>query len=100
MVLSGLMRKSLKTMKVLPARKTVICTPVEKQTTKSGLVITPDEKQSQEMGVVYAVGAGTPPIVMKKGDVIVYAKYSDNKVVIESTEFNFIRFEDIKAKVQ
>ena len=86
-------------MKLRPAAKTIICTPVKVERTKSGLIIVADEREKPEIGVVYAIGSGKLPVPLKVGDHVVYRKYSDNKVTIETSEFNFIRFEDVVAKL-
>lgn len=86
-------------MKILPAEKIVICKPAPKQKTKSGIVLPTPDKGAPEIGIVYAVGKGKRPLPLKKGDTLVYRRYTDNKVFLEALEFNFVRFEDITGVI-
>lgn len=81
------------------ANKIVVCTRVMREKSKSGLIIPDDDKQKPELGIVHAIGKGTKPIAMKKGDTIAYRRYADNKIVINGTEYNFISFADVLANV-
>lgn len=86
--------------KIVAAANTVVCIKVEPEKTKSGLEIpVADGKNAPEIGKVYDIGPekkkGDLPIKVAVGDRIVYRRYTDNKVLINSEEYNFIDFKDI-----
>lgn len=88
-------------MKILPSKRTIICTEIKDKTTSSGLMLPEGEKgKESELGVVYAIGEGKLPMDIKVGDTIVFRRYTENKVFIESERFNFIDFKDIVGVVQ
>ncbi len=79
----------------------------EDKTTKSGIVIpdTANEEKPQE-GLVKAVGSGKiengkkiEPEV-KKGDKVIFAKYSGSEIEIDGKEHLILKGEDILAVVE
>lgn len=82
---------------LIPANKIVICKDAPREKLKSGVELINQEKGEPEVGIVYAIGTGKRPVALKVGDKIVYRKYSENKVFIGGTRYNFVRFEDIVA---
>ena len=73
---------------------------------KKGSIILPDtvEKERSEKGKVIATGAGKldkdgkrVPLQVKKGDVVLFTKYSPNEVKIDGKEYLIIKEEDILA---
>ncbi|OGN06670.1 MAG: co-chaperone GroES [Candidatus Yanofskybacteria bacterium RIFCSPHIGHO2_01_FULL_45_42] len=75
---------------------------------KKGGIILPDtvEKERSEKGKVVAVGPGKrdkdgkriPPDV-KKGDVVLFTKYSPNEVRVDGKEYLVIKEDDILAVI-
>jgi len=73
---------------------------------KKGNIILPDtiEKEKSEKGRVIAVGPGKIdkdgkriPIQVKKGDVVLFTKYSPNEVKVDGKDYLVIKEEDILA---
>lgn len=87
-------------MEIKPSKKIVICTEVKDSKTGAGILLSIDDEQSKpEMGIVYAIGEGTLPIEINVGDTIIYRKYTENKVFVQTEAFNFIDFKDIVGVV-
>lgn len=78
---------------VRPSKNVVVCVNVTSHKTKSGLHL-PNTENKPEMGEVVAFGEGKKPIDFKIGDVIIFRKYTDNRVFMHGHEFNFVRFSD------
>lgn len=72
----------------------------EEKKTKGGIFI-PDtaSKEKPQIGKVVAVGDSNKIKGVKKGDKIVFAKYSGSEVEIEGKEYLIIKFEEILAVV-
>jgi len=75
--------------------------------TKSGIVL-PDtiDKEKPEQGKVIAIGPGRIdsngkriPMNVKKGDIVLFTKYTPNEVKIKNKEYLIIKEEDILAKI-
>jgi chaperonin GroES len=84
----------------------VVVTPLEAEERTAGGVILPDAaKEKPQQGKVVAIGPGkllkdgkrASPSV-KKGDVVVYGKYSGTDVKVEGKEFKILRESEILAK--
>ena len=77
-----------------------------KEEKKKGGIILPDtvEKERSEKGKVVAVGPGKldkdgkrVPIDVKKGDVVLFTKYSPNEVKVDGKEYLIIKEDDVLA---
>ena len=94
-------------MKVKPLADRVLVKPQEEAEVKKGGIIIPDTaKEKPQQGKVIAVGPGklsetgqriAPEV--KKGDVILYGKYSGTEVTIDGEEYLIMRESDILAVV-
>ena len=94
-------------MKVKPLADRVLVKPQEEEEVKRGGIIIPDTaKEKPQQGKVVAVGPGklsedgqriTPEV--KKGDIILYGKYSGTEVTIDGVEYLIMRESDILALV-
>lgn len=94
-------------MKVKPLADRVLVKPQEEEEVKRGGIIIPDTaKEKPQQGEVVAVGPGklseagqriTPEV--KKGDIILYGKYSGTEVTIDGVEYLIMRESDILAIV-
>ena len=72
-------------------------------TTASGIVLPDTAKEKPQEGEVVAVGKGKwengqlEPMEVKKGDRVLFAKYSGNEVKVDDEEYLIIRQSDILA---
>jgi chaperonin GroES len=88
----------------LDDRIVVEALPAEEKT-KGGIVLPEAAKEKPQQGKVVSVGPGrlnrdgvrTPPN-LKKGDTVVYGKYSGTDVKVEGTEYKIMRESEILAK--
>ena len=88
-----------------PLADRVIVKPLEEKEKKRGGIIIPDTaKEKPQEGEVVAVGPGTfsdtgeriAPEV-KKGDKVLYGKYSGTEVTVDGNEYLILRESDILA---
>ena len=93
-------------MTVKPLADRVLVKPIETAEVKKGGIIIPDTaKEKPQEGEVIQVGPGRSeegkviPIAVKKGDRVLYGKYSGTEVTIDGVEYLFIRESDILAVV-
>jgi len=87
------------TTELIASKKVVICVNPKMQKSKSGLDL-PTAENKPETGEVIVIGEGQKPFDFKVGDTIVYRKYTENKIFIGGTEYNFVRFLDILGAVK
>ena len=91
-------------MKLKPLHDRVVVKPEESEEVSKGGIYLPDTaKEKPQRGEVVAVGAGktengslVPPQV-KKGDKVLYGKYSGTEVTIDDEDYLIIRESDILA---
>ena len=94
-------------MNVKPLADRVMVKPLDAQELKKGAIIIPDTaKEKPQQGEVFEVGPGRMTddgkkiaMEVKKGDKILYGKYSGTEVTIEGTEYLILRESDILAIV-
>ena len=95
-------------MKIRPLQDRIIVKRVEEEAKSRGGIIIPDTaKEKPQEGKVVAVGKGkiqengklVPPDV-KKGDRILFNKYSGNEVKIEGEEHLILREDDILGVIE
>lgn len=92
-------------MKVKPLADRVLIKPLEaKDVKKSGIIIPDTAKEKPQEGEVIEVGTGRvteegKQLVMevKKGDKVLYGKYSGTEVTIDDVEYLIMRESDILA---
>ncbi|UCD95712.1 MAG: co-chaperone GroES [Candidatus Zixiibacteriota bacterium] len=91
-------------MNVKPLADRVLVKPIEAAEVKKGGIIIPDTaKEKPQEGEIVEIGPGrvedgkTIPMEVKKGDRILYGKYSGTEVSIDGEEYLFIRESDILA---
>jgi chaperonin GroES len=75
--------------------------------TKSGIVLPDSAKEKPQEGEVVAVGPGLRdkdgkriPMEVKKGDNVLYSKYSGTEVKIDSQDYLIIKETDILAIIE
>jgi chaperonin GroES len=92
-------------MQVKPLADRVLIKPLEAEEMKKGGIIIPDTaKEKPQEGEVIEVGPGRVtdegkkvPLEVKKGDKVLYGKYSGTEVTIDDTEYMIMRESDILA---
>ena len=95
-------------MQVRPLQDRVIVKRVNEETkTRGGSMIPDSAKEKPVEGVVVAVGPGKlsdkgekKPLDVKKGDRILFGKYSGTEITIENEEHLIMREDDILGVVQ
>ena len=95
-------------MQVKPLADRVVVKPFEEQEMKKGGIIIPDTAKEKPMqGEIIEVGTGRVtddgkklPLEVKKGDRILYGKYSGTEVSIDGEELLIMRGSDIFAIIQ
>jgi len=94
-------------MKVKPLSDRVVVKPLEESETKKGSIIIPDTAKERPMqGEVVEIGPGrvedgkTIPMEVKKGDRVLYGKYSGTEVTIDDVEYLIMRESDIFAIIK
>jgi len=95
-------------MKLNPLDDRIVVEPMEAEEKTAGGIVLPDTaKEKPQKGKVLAVGPGkllddgsrAQPVV-KKGDVILYAKYGGTEVKVEGKELLIMRESDVLAIVE
>ncbi|HEX7511688.1 MAG TPA: co-chaperone GroES [Chitinivibrionales bacterium] len=94
-------------MNVKPLADRVIVKPLEaEQKTAGGIIIPDNAKEKPQKGEVIAVGPGKisdsgQKIAMevKKGDKVLYGKYSGSEVTVDGVEYMIMRESDILAVI-
>lgn len=94
-------------MKVKPLADRVLIKPSEAEEVKKGGIIIPDTaKEKPQQGEVVEVGPGRVTddgkkiaMEVKKGDKVLYGKYSGTEVTIDDVEYLVVRESDILAIV-
>ena len=95
-------------MKIRPLQDRVIVKRVDEEETTAGGIIIPDTaKEKPQEGKVVAVGKGRPaddgelikPTV-KRGDRVLFGKYSGNEVQLDGTEHVIMREDDILGVIE
>jgi chaperonin GroES len=92
-------------MQVKPLADRVLIKPLETEEMKKGGIIIPDTaKEKPQQGEVMEVGPGRIgeegdkiPMEVKKGDKVLYGKYSGTEVTIGDVEYLIMRESDIFA---
>jgi chaperonin GroES len=95
-------------MKIRPLQDRIIVRRVdEEETTKGGIIIPDTAKEKPQEGKVTAVGKGKAneegklqPLDVKKGDKVLFSKYSGTEINIEGVEHLIIREDDVLGVVE
>jgi chaperonin GroES len=91
-------------MNIKPLADRVIVKPSEKETMKGGIIIPDTAKEKPQQGTIIAVGPGqisdsgerVAPEV-KKGDTVLYGKYSGTEVNVDGVDYLILRESDVLA---
>ena len=92
-------------MNVKPLSDRIIIRPLEaEQKTAGGIIIPDNAKEKPQKGEVIAVGPGKVSdggekiaMALKKGDKVLYGKYSGTEVTIEGSDYLILRESDVLA---
>ena len=94
-------------MQVKPLYDRVVVRPVEEEQVKGGIIIPDTAKEKPVEGEIVEVGSGRVTddgkkmsLEVKKGDRILYGKYSGTEVSIEGEDLLIMRESDIFAIIQ
>ncbi len=94
-------------MNVKPLADRVLVKPLEaEQKTKGGIIIPDNAKEKPQKGEVIAVGPGKVAengqkiaMEIKKGDNVLYGKYSGTEVTVDGIEYLIVKESDILAVI-
>jgi chaperonin GroES len=95
-------------MKLRPLQDRILVQRVEEETkTKGGIIIPDTAKEKPAEGKVIAVGNGKVgddgkriPLEIKKGDRVLFGKYSGTEVKIDGEEYLIMREDDVLGVVE
>ena len=95
-------------MKVRPLHDRILVKRLDQEAKSKGGIIIPDTAKEKPMeGRVIAVGAGkvneegvVTPLDVKKGDRILFSKYSGTEIKLDGDEHLIIREEDVLAVLE
>ncbi len=102
------MSDGIKLSQLQPTAGYVLVKPAEaRKKTASGIYLAENDSDKPQHGEVLACGdpiweSGVKEIKcpVKKGDRVIYKKWGGNDVKIDDVEYQFLKFEDILAKVK
>ena len=89
-------------LQITPLHDRVIIKPAPAEEKTAGGIIIPDTaKEKPQRGTVVAAGPGKKdePVTVKKGDTVLYGKYSGTEIKIEGQDLLIVREGDILAIV-
>ena len=94
-------------MKIKPLDDRVVIEPLEAEAKTDGGIVLPDTaKEKPIKGKVIAVGPGVlledgkrGPMSLKKGDLVIFGKFSGNEITVEGEECLIMKESDVLAKV-
>ena len=94
-------------MNVKPLADRILVKPLEaEEKTKGGIIIPDNAKEKPQKGEVVAVGPGKISdngqkiaMELKKGDKVLYGKYSGTEVTIDGQEYLIVKESDVLAVI-
>ncbi len=94
-------------MKIKPLHDHILVERIEEEVKKGGIIIPDTAKEKPQQGKIIAVGDGRRdekgnkiPLIVKKGDIILFGKYSGNEIQLVDKEYLIIREDDILGIVE
>lgn len=94
-------------MKVRPLQDRILVERIEEEVKKGNIIIPDTAKEKPQQGKVIAVGSGRidesgkrVPMDVKKGDMILFGKYSGNEIKVDDKELLIMREEDVLAVIE
>ncbi len=97
----------VRSMNVKPLEDRIILKPMEAETKTTGGIIIPDAaKEKPQKGEVVAIGPGKISekgqkieVSLKKGDKVLYGKYSGTEISIDGQDYLILRESDVLAVI-
>jgi chaperonin GroES len=94
-------------MNIKPLADRILVKPLEaEEKTKGGIIIPDNAKEKPQKGEVVAVGPGKIAdngqkitMELKKGDKVLYGKYSGTEVTVDSQEYLIVKESDVLAVI-
>ena len=94
-------------MKIRPLQDRILVERIEEELKKGGIIIPDSAKEKPQQGKVIAAGPGRIdekgnriPMEVKKGDTILFGKYSGNEIRIGEEEHLIMREDDVLAVIE
>ncbi len=94
-------------MKIKPLHDHILVERIEEEIRKGGIIIPDTAKEKPQQGKVIAVGEGRRdekgnriPMEVKKGDAILFGKYSGNEIKLGDAEYLIIREDDVLGIIE
>ncbi len=94
-------------MKIKPLHDHILVERIEEEVKKGGIIIPDTAKEKPQQGKIIAVGDGRRdekgnkiPLVVKKGDIILFGKYSGNEIKLDDKEYLIISEGDILGIIE
>ena len=95
-------------MNIRPLHDRVVIKRLDEERTSAGGIVIPDSAAEKPIrGTVVAIGAGKMlvdgkviPLAVKKGDTVVFGKYSGTEIKIEGVDLIVMREEDIMGVIE
>lgn len=95
-------------LKIEPLGDRVVIRPMkEEEKTKGGIILPDTAKEKPQRGTVEAVGPGKVddkgnriPMELKKGDKVIYQKYTGTEIKENEEDYLILRESDIIAKIK
>jgi len=94
-------------MKIRPLQDRILVKRIEEEIKKGGIIIPDSAKEKPQQGKVIAAGPGRIdekgnriPMEVKKGDTILFGKYSGNEIRVGEEEHLIMREDDVLAVIE
>jgi chaperonin GroES len=94
-------------MKIRPLQDRILVERIEEEVKKGGIIIPDSAKEKPQQGKVIAAGPGKVDekgnriaMEVKKGDIILFGKYSGNEIRIGEDEHLIMREDDVLAVIE
>ncbi len=95
-------------MKIRPLHDRIVIKRIEEERTSAGGIVIPDSAAEKPMrGEVIAVGPGKTldngsisPLGVKKGDIVLFGKYSGTEVKVDGQDLVVMREDDIMGIIE
>jgi len=94
-------------MKIKPLHDHILVERIAEEMRKGGIIIPDTAKEKPHQGKIIAVGDGRRdekgnkiPLVVKKGDIILFGEYSGNEIKLVDKEYLIIREDDILGIIE
>jgi len=85
-----------------PVHERILVKPDEVETETTGGILIPNESQKRpQLGIVIACGEGLPhnPMVVKKGDRILYNRYAGQELIVNGEDLVIIMINEVLTKL-